>query len=269
MITTTEIVRANTSTGSASLGDGNELFGHFAVFDSWTKIDNYWEGTFMERIAPGAFAATLAERADKIRILYQHGQDPVVGMKPIAVPRSIVEDATGAAYTADMLDATYAQDLKPAIAMGQMGASFRGTVVGETWMTPGAPTEWNPSMMEERTITAIDLIEAGPVTFGAYESATAGMRSMTGEYRQALTDDTLFIARLTERVGAKVVEQMIEEARAAGGPRISKKSNTEHDAPDGTAGHDPTAVLLLAETFRHRTPGGNHASIGHAGGAAG
>ena len=266
---TQEIVRANTANGAATLGDGNELFGHFAIFDSWTKIDNYFEGTFLERIAPGAFAATLVERADKIRILYQHGQDPVVGMKPIAVPRSIVEDATGAAYTADMLDATYAQDLKPAIAMGQMGASFRGTVVGETWATPTAPSEWNPSMMEERTITAIDLIEAGPVTFGAYEDATAGMRSMTGEYRQALTDDTLFIARLTERVGAKVVEQMIEEARAADGPRTPKKSNTGHDAPDGTAGHDPTAVLLLAETFRHRTPGGNHERAEDAGGAAG
>ena len=42
--------------------DGGTLFGHFAVFDKWTEINSAWEGQFMERIAPGAFADTIAER---------------------------------------------------------------------------------------------------------------------------------------------------------------------------------------------------------------
>ena len=240
-----EIVRATDT--AVQKADGNELHGHFAVFNEWTEIDNWMEGHFLERIAPGAFAETIEAKADKIRVLYTHGFDPVVGMKPIAVPTEITEDDIGGAYRATMLDAPYAQDLKPAIAAGQMGASFRGTVTGESWIKPTEASEWNPAMVEERTITKIDLMEFGPCTFGAYADATSGMRSQNEQFTEHLLSDPMFVARMTERAGAKVVEQMISEARTADGQRAKEE---EKNAPDGT---DAMTIKLLAESLRRRS----------------
>jgi len=257
-----EIVRATDT--AVQRADGNELYGHFAVFDAWTEIDNWMEGHFLERIAPGAFAESIMAKADKIRVLYTHGFDSVVGMKPIAVPTEITEDDIGGAYRATMLDAPYAQDLKPAIAAGQMGASFRGLVTKEEWSKPTVATEWNPAMIEERTITQIDLMEFGPCTFGAYESATSGMRSQNEQFGEHLLGDPMFVARLTERAGAKVVEQMISEARAADGQRA--KQEEAKNAPDGT---DAMTIKLLAESLRHRSSRENNERPGNAGGATG
>src|SRR5262245_44190980 len=75
-------------------GDGSTLFGHFAVFGQWTEIDSAWEGNFLERVAPGAFARTLAE--DSIRVLFNHGRDPSVGDKVLGAPVTLREDASGA-----------------------------------------------------------------------------------------------------------------------------------------------------------------------------
>ena len=243
-----EIVRATNS--AVQKTDGNELHGHFAVFEQWTEINNWMEGHFLERIAPGAFADTIAAKADKIRVLYSHGFDAHVGMKPIAVPIEIKEDNIGGAYRATMLDAPYAQDLKPAIAAGQMGASFRGTVTAEAWTIPTVPTEWNPAMIEERTITQIDLMEFGPCTFGAYGEATSGMRSQNEQFTEHLLKDPLFVARMTDRAGGKVVEQMIQSARAADGQRVKEEEVTLVHAPDGT---DAMTIKLLAESLRRRS----------------
>jgi HK97 family phage prohead protease len=101
--------------------DGNTMVGHFAVFDRWTEIDSFFEGQFMERIAPGAFADTFRARKNQIRVLYDHGSDPSIGNKPLGVPKVMREDKTGAYAEVEMFDAPYAQDLKPAIRAGQLG----------------------------------------------------------------------------------------------------------------------------------------------------
>src|SRR3954469_21587367 len=74
------------------------LTGHFAVFDQWTEINSVFEGNFMERFAPGAFTKTIRESRDTMRVLFQHGQDPVIGDKPLGPIRSLKEDPTGARY---------------------------------------------------------------------------------------------------------------------------------------------------------------------------
>lgn len=190
-------------------GDGNTMVGHFAVFNRWTKIDSFFEGTFMERIAPGAFGDTFAARSNQIRVLYDHGADPSIGNKPLGVAKVMREDKVGAYAEVEMFDVAYAQDLKPAIRAGQLGQSFRFRVTGEEWNTPGKATRDNPMRLEERTITKVDLYEFGPVTFPAYEAANVGLRSRTDEFWDRLLDDPAFVARFTERVGAKVAERAI------------------------------------------------------------
>lgn len=217
---------------SSDQGDGNTLHGHFAVFNQWTEINSVFEGRFLERVAPGAFAQTFASRGDNIRVLYDHGHDPSIGNKPLGTPRVMAEDKRGAYYEVDLFDTEYVRELKPALAAGQLGASFRFKVTGEEWSTPQRATKSNPERLDERTITGIELYEFGPVTFPAYDTATAGLRSRTDEFFDMLADP-MFVARFTERVGIDVAERVIASLSAADGPE--QRTQTDPAAADGPA----------------------------------
>lgn len=211
--------------------DQRTMFGHFAVFDTWTTIQSRFEGNFLERVGDTAFNDTFKERRSKIRVLYDHGKDPSIGNKPLGAPQILEPRDGGAYYEVPLFDTPYVRDLHPALDAQQLGASFRFAVTGEEWVDPKRSTDHNPNMLPERTITKVDLYEFGPVTFPAYDDATAGIRSRTDWFIDQL-GDPLFLARLTERVGLHVVEQILEltpnDVRAA--------LNNPDAAPQGTSG---------------------------------
>lgn len=234
---------------AADQGDGNTLFGHFAVFNRWTEINSYFEGRFMERVVPGAFKDTFAQRGLGIRVLYEHGHDPQIGNKPIAEPKIFREDEVGAYYEARLFNSTYAQELKEPLEAKQLGASFRFKVTSEEWIDAPKPSDDNPKGLPERSITGVDCMEAGPCTFGAYDEATAGLRSGTDQFFEWLTDP-LFAVRFAEHVGPKIVEQMLASLPADGrslSPLLSADGQRV-----GTSGPDPRAVLTLAAGLKAR-----------------
>lgn len=173
------LVRDDAETADGCLG---VLTGHFSVFNRWTTIDNFFEGTFMERIAPGAFTKTFQENRKNMRVLLNHGRDPSVGMKPLGPIRDLEQDDIGARYDVDLLDTTYNRDIMPGLRSSQYGASFRFQVIQEKVNTKPERSAHNPMGIEERTITEAKVREFGPVTFGAYEEATAGLRSLNVEF---------------------------------------------------------------------------------------
>lgn len=195
--------------------EGNTLFGHFAVFNQWIEINSFYEGRFLERMAPGSFKQTIKDRAGQIRVLYDHGHDPSIGNKPLGAPQVLREDEFGAYYEVDLFDAGYVNDLKPALRAGQMGASFRFRVTGESNVEPTKSTQWNPEKLPERTITGVELYEFGPVTFPAYASASAGVRSTTDEFLERLLGDPKFVARFIERVGPGHAARLLTIAAGA------------------------------------------------------
>jgi HK97 family phage prohead protease len=158
------------------------MFGHFAVFDRWTEIDSFWEGHFLERIARGAFKKTFRELGRRIKPLFQHGMDPQVGDKPLGPAETLREDETGAYYEVPLLDTSYNRDLIPGLEAGLYGASFRFSVMREEWVEEPGQSEHNPAGLPERTLKELRVPEFGPVTFPAYEEATAGIRSLTDEF---------------------------------------------------------------------------------------
>ena len=167
-------------------GDGQPvLSGHFAVFNQWTEIDSWFEGRFLERIAPGAFKKTMREQRDLLRILFQHGQDPQIADKPLAPIDELGEDEEGAFYAGEMLDTSYNRDLIPGLRAGQYGSSFRFQVLKEDRDEKPKPSNYNPTGLPERTIREVQLFEFGPVTFPAYPGASAGIRSMTDRFMRA------------------------------------------------------------------------------------
>jgi phage head maturation protease len=164
------------------------LFGYFTPFNEWARIDSVWEGTFMERTAPGSFLKTIAENLADIKALFQHGQDPQIGDKPLGPVSVLREEEFGPYYEVPLLKAPYVRDdLLPGLEAGLYGASYRFKVIREEpdkwWeITPSKATAHNPDRLPERTIKEVRLFEFGPVTFPAYASATAGIRSLTDEY---------------------------------------------------------------------------------------
>lgn len=157
------------------------LFGYFSRFNQWTEINSYFEGRFMERIAFGAYKKTFKDRANEIRVLFQHGRDPQVGDKPIAEIEELREDADGAYYEARLLDGV--PDLIVAgLRAGQYGQSFKMEILREEWVEEPEVSDDNPAGLPERTIKEIRLFEFGPVTFPAYANTEAGLRSMTDEF---------------------------------------------------------------------------------------
>lgn len=157
-------------------GDGlGTLYGHFAVFNQETIIDSWWEGKFRETIAPGAFTKTIRENLPHIRVLFQHGMDSQVGEKVLGPVSILREEPYGPYYEVPLFDTSYNRDLAPGLRADQYGASFRFEVIKEDWEEPPEGS----SQLPLRTIREIRLYEFGPVTFPAYQAASAGLRSVT------------------------------------------------------------------------------------------
>lgn len=157
------------------------LVGHFAVFNVWTEIRSVFEGDFCERIAPGAFKKTFKEQRNRIKVLFQHGRDPVVGDKPLGSIEKLVEDQVGAAYEVRLLDTEYIRELLPGLEAGVYGASFRFRPLKVEVNEDAQASDYNPSGLPECVVTECSVSEFGPVTFPAYAAATAGVRSLTDE----------------------------------------------------------------------------------------
>ena len=159
------------------------LHGHFSVFGQPYEIDSVFEGRFMEVIAPGAFADTIAQDRASMRVLFQHGQDPHIGSKPLGSIEELEEDGTGARYSAKLLDTGYVRDLLPGLKANLYGASMRFTVLDDQWDDEPRKSKSNPDKLPVRTISRARVAEFGPVTFPASPSATAGVRSLTDSFR--------------------------------------------------------------------------------------
>lgn len=213
------------------------LHGYFLRFNEDTEIDSLFEGRFIERIAPGAAKKTLEESGDAVRILYNHGHDPSIGEKPLTAP-NLREDEQGVYYEGELFDTSYNRDLIPALEAGQLGASFKFRVIQESINEEPERSEANPDGIPERTITELKLYEGGPVTFPAYDGATAGLRSRTGE-------DVL--ARWVERNPEHVKGLLARTELEAEPPETALQDEPVHEDRDST----PEG----AETDSHSTAG--------------
>ena len=199
-------IRPGVELRAASDGGMPTLHGHFAVFNRLTEIDSWFEGHFMERIAPGAFKKTFREQTPKV--LFQHGQDPQIGDKPLGPVESLTEDKVGAAYAVRLLDTAYNRELIPGLEEGLYGASFRFKVMREETVDEPESSDENPNGLPERTIKEAQVMEFGPVTFPAYADATAGVRSLTDRFLFDAIERDPARAQELLKPGLRLVDQL-------------------------------------------------------------
>lgn len=206
----------------------------FSRFDTWYEIDSFWEGRFLERTARGAFRKTIAERANQVKVLFNHGMDMFIHSKPLGVIELLEERQESPHLEAPLLDTSYNRDLLPGLRAGAYGSSFMFEVLGESWEREPEESEHNPEGLPERTITEVRLYEAGPVTWPANPEATAGVRSGVDWYAEQVAQ------RDADQYDELV--RSFQAFRALNGLDTPKRavtpSSTEPEPPASDAGSD-------------------------------
>ncbi|MCE4070123.1 MULTISPECIES: HK97 family phage prohead protease [Pseudomonas] len=140
------------------------IVGHAAVFNQLSED----LGGFREKIAPGAFANSIASR--DVRALFNHNSDFVLGRRGAGTLR-LGEDETGLGIEIDPPDTSFARDLLVSMDRGDINQmSFGFVAIKDQWVKLDG--EWI------RTLLEIDLYEVSPVTFPAYPQTSVSARSM-------------------------------------------------------------------------------------------
>lgn len=135
------------------------LSGYAALFNTLSQTLYDWTGGFREKIAPGAFSASLAQ--DDIRMLWNHNSDYPLARRS-AGNLTLIEDATGLYFRATPANTSIAADLIELIRSNIItGMSFGFSVLDEEW-------DLDPDNQIIRTLLKIKLYEISPVTWPAY-----------------------------------------------------------------------------------------------------
>jgi len=148
------------------------IVGHAAVFDT-LSLDL---GGFREKILPGAFADSLH---GDVRALWDHNSSYPLG-RTRAGTLKLREDSMGLRVEIFPPDTQWARDALESMRRGDVtGMSFAFHVPpgGDAWGTQNGETI--------RTLKKVILAEVSPVVFPAYEAASAEVRAVARELRQA------------------------------------------------------------------------------------
>jgi HK97 family phage prohead protease len=157
-------------------GDGTARLSGIAVpFGKWTEVNSKVEGHFLERFVRGAFTQTLKEDRAHMRVLFQHGQDAVVGLRPIASIERLEETARGLEFEVALLDTNYNKEILPGIERNQYGVSVSFKVMAEHLERNPLPSRYNPAGIPERTVQGARLFEFSVVTFAQYKDTAVSV----------------------------------------------------------------------------------------------
>jgi HK97 family phage prohead protease len=177
----------HTSVRAAEDG-GHILEGRMMPYDEWTEVRSSIEGHFLERFTPGSLAKTMAERAKRIRVMFEHGMD-FLGRQSIAAGLTFDDREDGAWYDAALFRSV-PELIVEGLRHNVYGSSIRFRPVKWDRVRSPAKSEHNPEGIPEHTIREAMVQEFSVVSFPQYEGATAAVRSLTDEIaaRQLLTN---------------------------------------------------------------------------------
>lgn len=144
---------------------GRRLEGYAATFGAEARVSD-----FVETIAPGAFAATLAAARD-VLALVDHDAGRVLARTRSGSLR-LAEDRTGLAFDLDVPATSAGNDVLALAERGDLGGmSFAFTV-------DAGGDEWRGN---RRTLRSVQLVEISVVSaWPAYPATTVNARSLRG-----------------------------------------------------------------------------------------
>jgi len=155
---------------------GMSFRGYAAVFNSDSQ-----PLPFIERITPGAFNRTLANRRNNVKMFVNH-DDTMVLATTRANTLRLSEDSRGLIAEADLPETTYGRDLSVLMQRGDVDSMSFGFSV------PNGGDQWSDDA-SRRTLNEVRLHEVSIVTgFPAYESTSATVRKMQTLATRTATD---------------------------------------------------------------------------------
>lgn len=147
-------------------GESPKIVGHAALFDVEADIGGYYR----ERIAPGAFADSIAK--DDVRALWNHDPNHILGRNKAGTLK-LSEDAQGLLSEITPPDTQFARDLMASIKRGDVSQmSFGFFVLDDEWKR--AEDKNKPPL---RILKRVQLFDVSPVAFPAYEQTDVAVRS--------------------------------------------------------------------------------------------
>jgi HK97 family phage prohead protease len=156
-------VRVNdTSFEVRAEGDGMTFTGYASVFNSPSED----LGGFIEYVAPGAFKRSLQSR-NEVKLLWNHDSgEPLASLRGGTM--QLVEDEVGLKVTAQLPNTTRGRDVAELLRTKVIDSmSFGFNVIKDSWSRDG----------QTRTLESVRLFETSIVSFPAYASTTAQVRS--------------------------------------------------------------------------------------------
>lgn len=179
--------------GIETRADGGKMIvGYAAVFyradDPGTEY-RIWNDV-VERIDPHAFNRALAEGQD-VRGLFNHDSGRLLCRTQSGTLRLSV-DSVGLKYEGDLPDTQDSRDLATLIA--------RGDITGSSFAFGANKTQWEDrdDGLSIRTLLDVDLYDVGPVTYPAYGSTSAAVRSAERDFLISEREQYRKIAAVTK-----------------------------------------------------------------------
>ncbi|EPD60826.1 phage major capsid protein [Streptomyces sp. HGB0020] len=209
-----------------------KLSGYAVVFNSPTTI-----GTFTESIAPDAWTNT----GDDVLATWNHNSDNVLG-RTRSGTLTLTVDSTGVRYNVDLPDTELGRSVHELVKRGDVfGSSFTFIADEDEWDYTGE--------IPHRTVTAMRVIELGPVHTPAYPDATVSARALE---RGNMSKVDISAARkaIADSERADKLSADIREAEANGEKRgvDPSEKRAELDALNGERAASLSAMKSAAET---------------------
>lgn len=149
--------------------EGRTVEGLGVAYNAESREISDWNGTYKERIAPGAFSETLSS-GDDVKLFYQHDTK-----WPLARTRSgtlrLKSERSGLRFSADLPETTIGNDIVALMKRGDLtGEMSFGFIVEED--------SWNRDRTE-RLVKRAKLLELSLVVDAAYPQTNSALRAAT------------------------------------------------------------------------------------------
>lgn len=165
-------MKLETRTINSNYESGNTLTGYAILWDAESRTIHEQGRVFTERIARGAFDASIDNKTDDIKLYYNHDSS-----MPLARTRNgslrLESDEKGLRFEADLPETTLGNDVRELLRTGTLSGemSFGFYVRDEVWTKD----------KKDRTITKGDLVEISVVVDAAYPQTYSQLRSVLTE----------------------------------------------------------------------------------------
>jgi HK97 family phage prohead protease len=189
-------------------GDGMSFTGYASVFNSPSQD----LGGFIEYVAPGAFKRSLQSR-NEVKLLWNHDSgEPLASLRGGTM--QLVEDDRGLKVTAQLPNTTRGRDIAELLRTNVIDSmSFGFNVIKDTWSRDG----------QTRTLDSVRLFEVSIVSFPAYESTTAQVRSQPTINPDQLADALLKLESGEEldEENANLITEVVSKLKAS--PEVTEE----------------------------------------------